>query len=1064
MYTVGELVRGPFWPEVVEIKRYIKFSSQYYILEAVGRKTNSYYELMLDDSQIGSIERLSVNKHDKLKSGRDLQYYLQYHVLKLDQKYSESRSLGNKNIIPLPHQIDAVYNKMLHSPQVRYLLADDPGAGKTIMSGMLIRELRARKSAERILILVPPLVVSQWKEELQQKFDEEFTIINRSLMNEYPNQNPFEVFDLCIASMYWAARNDVKQFLMDTSFDLVIVDEAHKMAAYTHGKKTRIIARTSLYRLGESLLPHAPHRLLLTATPHKGDMENFRHLMKLIDTDVFAHAETNESLKDKTNPFIIRRLKEQMVHFDGSPIFPKRKTITIEFELTDLELELYERVTNYVEMHFNRAKNSGNNSTAFAMMVLQRRLSSSLESLYLSLKRRRERLERTYHEKITGGSSHDKAPQLLAEELDELSSEELEKVEQSVEGSTNNIDEFELMNELNQLDDLIERARFVRENGIERKYLELENTLFGPNGLITRGEKVLIFTEFKDTLNYLHSCLALEVPKIAVISGNLPIETRRQQMETFRNESPIMLATDAGGESINLQFCNQMINFDIPWNPNRLEQRMGRIHRIGQKNDVFVFNMVAKNTREGDVLLRLFNKMEKMKEDLGQELVYDFIGEVLEDYDTDLATIMNEAIVSRSNIDEKMANVEKALTDEHRKLVSLVKDEGLAENDMDLSSLRKSRQELAIKSLPLRTYTQFLLDTFENNRIRVYESSNHNVFRIDRFPKSVRDFAKLQGMNINTLNSSYRFTYNRKNESDELELIQNDSTMFQLAMELAAQSIQQIASRRYKVFYPIREPYRVNIYRMSIGDGTGRELYQTLKIIGKNTKGTFIELDPYWIFFNNFEKKIEDIESTNDAEFNDEIIKIAEETFKAIKSKKDEQLYKKQQFLRRTFELQYKDISDKLARYYQEGNDSKSIVIQQLKNSLEEIERKKEERLGEAIREQTVFLKPIQNIMQLDLIPNGNRQKRINPSDYFDIVMEYERMAGRFNIKKYNAYALVDFTTLEHDGKPRYIILLPDGNMLNKQHREDLEDIKEFTYIYQIKDQGIIQEKKLECY
>lgn len=1064
MFEQGELVLGPYWPEVVEIKRLEAYSESFFVIETIGRKTNSFYQIMLEGNQLSEIKSLTHNKHSKIKSGRELQHYLQYYVLKLDQKYSESRSLGNKNLIPLPHQIDAVYNRMLQTPQVRFLLADDPGAGKTIMSGMLIRELRARKSAERILILAPPLVLIQWQEELEQKFDEEFTIINRSTLNEAPNQNPFEQYDLCIASVYWAARDEVKQYILDTRFDLVIVDEAHKMAAYTHGKKTRKTTRTSLYRLGESLLPHTPHCLLLTATPHKGDIENFRHLMRLVDSDVFSYMDNDETLRDRSNPFIIRRLKEQMVHFDGSPIFPKRKTVTAEFELTDLELELYERVSNYVESHFNRAMNNGNNSTAFAMMVLQRRLSSSLEALFLSLRRRKERLEKTFHETAIGTKNQERISHLSEEELSELGSEELEKLEQNLEGATDIIDMNELTRELIELNELIEITKRVKENGIERKYIELENTIFGPDGLINRGEKALIFTEFKDTLNYLYEFLSMEVSQIAVISGELTIERRRQQVELFRNECLIMLATDAGGESINLQFCNQMINYDIPWNPNRLEQRMGRIHRIGQKNDVLVMNMVAKNTREGDVLSRLLKKMDQMREDLGQDLVYDFIGEVLEDQDTDLASIMNEAIVNRGNIEERLATIEKALTEEHQKLLKLAKSETMAETGIDLPSLRTSQQDLVVKSLPLRSYSQFLLDAFSKTRIRVHESTKRNTYRIDRLPRSLRDIAKNQGLKINTEKSSFRFTYHRKNQSDEIELLQNDSPLFQLAMEVASQEIQQVAPKTYQIFYPIEEQLVVNIFHISVGDGTGRELYQTLKILGKKTDGTFLEIDPYWLFIRDFEKDINEKESSHVEEFKHEIINIAKETFQHIKWKKDDQLFKKQQFLRRTFDIQYQDISDRLSSYYNENNEHHSIVINQLKTRLEEIERKKEERLGEVIREQTVFLKPIQSIMQLELIPNGKTNERINPHNYFDTVAEYERKSGRYNLKEFNAFALVDYACEERNGNPRYIVLTENESLLTKQHLEDLEEIKDLTFIYHLKDNKIIGERKFSSH
>src|SRR5699024_8431603 len=236
---------------------------------------------------------------------------------------------GNKNMIPLPHQIDAVYNRMLQSSQVRYLLADDPGAGKTIMSGMLIRELKSRSMINRILILVPPLVLKQWQTELKEKFNEYFLIITRDYLNASGEINPFDIHDQVITSMYWASREDIKNMILNEHYDLVIVDEAHKMAAYTVGQKNRKVKRTKLFQLGDNLLRHTEHMLLLTATPHKGDKENFRHLMSLVDYDVFSNLNRDEELVKKSNPYVIRRLKENMVNFDGTPIFPKRTTKTL---------------------------------------------------------------------------------------------------------------------------------------------------------------------------------------------------------------------------------------------------------------------------------------------------------------------------------------------------------------------------------------------------------------------------------------------------------------------------------------------------------------------------------------------------------------------------------------------------------------------------------------------------------------------------------------------------------------------------------------------------------------
>jgi SNF2 family DNA or RNA helicase len=392
MIKVGDIVFGTHFPETVEVIKVESFGDEYFSVAATGRESHTYYERMLDHQEIESLTKVtnkSISKEEM--DARDIQHILQYYSLQVEQRYSKGRSLGNKNLMPLPHQIEAVYSRMLQVPQARFLLADDPGAGKTIMSGMLIKELKARESVKRILILVPPLVLKQWQEELHEKFEEHFFIINRSVMRQYGGKNPFIEHDLCLTSLYWASRDDIKSYLQEVDFDLIIVDEAHKMAAYTHGAIKKKTSKTKLYHLGESLLRKVPHCVLLTATPHKGDMENFRHLMRLIDNDIFSSVTVNESLKEKSNPFIIRRLKESLTNFDGTPLFPKRTTKSLQFDLTEKELELYESVTEYVRNHFNRAMNNGNNSTAFAMMLLQRRLSSSIEAIHLSLIRRKAR-------------------------------------------------------------------------------------------------------------------------------------------------------------------------------------------------------------------------------------------------------------------------------------------------------------------------------------------------------------------------------------------------------------------------------------------------------------------------------------------------------------------------------------------------------------------------------------------------------------------------------------------------------------------------------------------------
>ncbi len=782
MLNPGDIVRSSHFPETMEIKK-CEAVDEVYLLEALGRKTNKYYELLLDQDQLNKLQFLFVKSNQQL-TNTDLQNLLQFKQLLVEKKFSSSRALGGHYLIPLPHQIEVVYGTMLQVPQVRFLLADDPGAGKTIMSGMLIKELLARRSIERILILVPPLVLKQWQEELSEKFNLSFTIINRETLRA-SKTNPFIEHDFCLASMYWAARDDIKSFVNEADFDLIIVDEAHKMAAYTHGKRKKKMSRTKLYQLGEMILRQVDHCLLLTATPHKGDPENFRHLMKLIDQDIFSNLNAMDSLREKSNPFIIRRLKESMKNFDGTPIFPKRITKTITYDLSDPELELYEAVTDYVQYYFNRAINKGNNSTAFAMMLLQRRLSSSIEAIHLSLVRRRNRLNDLLSKTLNEREKYLRQLNLIdLEDYDDEAADYQEKIEEKLEQAFDNIDLDELKAELQKLEQLIDKTSFLRESIIERKYQKLESTLFGANGLLNQGEKIIIFTEAADTLHYLEKRLLNHLPRVAKIVGSYSMEERRHQVELFRVECQVMLATDAGGESINLQFCNQMINYDIPWNPNKLEQRMDRIHRIGQKKDVAVFNLVAQNTREGDVMMRLLDKMEQMREDLGSDLVYDFIGDVLEEHYGDLASLMQEAILNRQDLKEIILGMDRKLTEEHEKLIEIVKQERLSSNTIDLPGMRREQNDLTIKRIPNNCCLNFASYVLEKNKVKVYDSAEGKVKRIERLPKFIRDFARKHNISLPT-SHSYRFTGSREHETDQVELLSFDKPIFQLCLELA---------------------------------------------------------------------------------------------------------------------------------------------------------------------------------------------------------------------------------------------------------------------------------------
>ncbi|MCM3358658.1 helicase-related protein [Psychrobacillus sp. MER TA 171] len=1055
--NIGDIISGPFFPEVIEIKRIEAFGEEYYLLEGIGRQTNRYHEQLLAKNDLDQITILSTSTETKMAfTGQDIQQRLIHLTLEIEDKYSKTRALGNQQVIPLPHQIEAVYSRMLQTSNVRFLLADDPGAGKTIMAGMLIKELKARESIKRILVLVPPLVLRQWQEEMDQKFQEDFKIINRAVLNEYGSKNPFIENDFCLASIYWSTRDEIKELILEAQFDLVIVDEAHKMAAYSYGKIKKKTSKTRLYRLGEKLLAKTEHCLLLTATPHKGDAENYRLLMKLIEPDLFNHVSASESLRDKSNPFVIRRLKESMVNFDSTPIFPRRTTKTIQYELTEPELDLYDAVTEYVKTHFNRAMSSGNNSTAFAMMLLQRRLSSSIEAIHRSLYRRYKKLLAILDNSETERKKFSQQLEKLYNNgLEEEITDTQDMLEKKLELAVDIIDIDALQEEIAELKKLLIKTTSLRKFGSERKYLELEEMLFGVDGLIYTGEKILIFTESVDTLKHLEVRLSDRVSKIAKIMGSLSMDERRKQVELFRETAQVMLATDAGGESINLQFCNQMINYDIPWNPNKLEQRMGRIHRIGQKNEVFIFNLVAQNTREGYVMARLLAKLEMMKEDLGNDLVYNFMGELLED-DINLSDLMKDAILSRENLDDVVAKMDKSLSEEHRLLLQTMERMQFDAEAIDIQAMKKSQYDVEINKIPNRVYVELIDYALKESKVKVFDSHEGKVKRIDRFPKLIRD----QFSKMTKLDDSYRFTGFIEHSNSDVQYVTKTHPIYHLSKILLARTSDQFAFKRYLFTYDVPVHLEVDMYRVVLKDGIGKELINKLIFIAKRADHSLIELNPYWLSMGHFSEGITELPLTEQAASQSHMLKLTITEKSHIEQKRTNHLNRMHDYLVDTFNMQYNEVYEKLIQYQTENEDNKnSALINQMNAQLIDIEEQKKKRLDTINKQRTITLQPPKKIAQFELIPNGGSY-RVMASDYYEMVAASEKTNGRKLVKMYDNLGLVDFYSERFNGEERFIVLTnkPDF-MLSEAHIEDLNSIIDKTYVYLINGDEFVEMK-----
>ena len=571
-------------------------------------------------------------------------------------------AVHTSNVEALPHQITAVYESMLPRQPLRFVLADDPGAGKTIMAGLYIRELIMRADARRIVIVAPGSLVEQWRDELFEKFGLEFRVFSRELESVTPSGNPFEDLDHLIVRLDQMSRNeDLQEKLCAAGWDLVVFDEAHKLAAHFFGNK---LEKTGRFKLAEKLGANTRHLLLMTATPHNGKEEDFQLFLSLLDSDRFYGKFRDGAHKVDTSDLMRRMVKEELVKFDGTPLFPERRANTVNYKLSDIEVGLYEAVTQYVKTEMGKADEIGGQrkgSVGFALTSLQRRLASSPEAIFQSLKRRRERLQRRLREESIanrGGmylaetvapapspaDSPDDNPAIsqvlpeVPEDDEDLTANEQEELEESlVDRATNAKTIAELEDEIDTLLRLEEQARKVVASGQDRKWEELSRMLQRDPAMLDAGghlRKIIIFSEHRDTLNYLHAKIAGVLGNqdaIVTIHGGTHRDERLKAQAMFRSDPEIrvLVATDAAGEGVNLQCANLMVNYDLPWNPNRLEQRFGRIHRIGQQEVCHLWNLVAKETREGDVYFRLLEKLRVESEAL-KGRVFDILGEVFE--------------------------------------------------------------------------------------------------------------------------------------------------------------------------------------------------------------------------------------------------------------------------------------------------------------------------------------------------------------------------------------------------------------------------------------------------
>ncbi len=695
---------------------------------------------------------------------------------------------------PLPHQITAVYGEMLTRQPLRYLLADDPGAGKTIMTGLFLKELLARGDLKRCLICCPGNLCEQWQDELYQRFHLPFEIMTREMMETARSGNAFTEHNLIICRLDQLSRSeDIQAKLGITDWDVIVCDEAHKMSASFFSGEVKATKR---YNLGKLLGRITRHFLLLTATPHNGKEEDFQLFMALLDADRFEGRFRDGVHQVDTSDLMRRMVKEQLVKFDGKPLFPERFAYTVKYRLSDLGARLYQQVTDYVIKEMNRAERLAaegegrrGNMVGFALTVLQRRLASSPEAIYQSLKRRRERLERRLNEEellkrgaevpidTTEGLAIPLDDDGADEFYDDTPAAEIETTEEEIvdrASAARTIAELNL--EIATLRRLEALALQVRNSGTDRKWEEFSAILQGTSDAPAADElfdaqgsrrKLIIFTEHRDTLNYLADRIRglLGRPEAVItIDGSTGREERHKRQEAFTQdkEVQILVATDAAGEGINLQRAHLMINYDLPWNPNRIEQRFGRIHRIGQTEVCHLWNLVAPETREGDVFQTVLHKLEQERLALGSA-VFDVLGKSFTE--KSLRELLLEAIRygDRPEIKARLNQiVDQALDREH--LQRLIEERALAHESLSAARVQQIREDME-RAEARRLQPHFIASFFKaafqllGGTMREREPRRYELTQV---PAAIRNRDRLIGMGEHVLSRYERVTFEKE--------------------------------------------------------------------------------------------------------------------------------------------------------------------------------------------------------------------------------------------------------------------------------------------------------------
>lgn len=839
----GCIVSGPLFSEPMRVVTVQTDFAGNWTVGLVGMQSERFRKVKLTAKDIEGLTIFDTGfTYDG--DGQLLRLGLQAYSLGIAWEFDPYFGLSISRVDPLPHQLEAIYDYFLKVPLIRFLLADDAGAGKTIMAGLLIRELQLRGLAEKILVVCPANLSFQWQRELKEKFAEKFLVIKGSDIRDQFGVNQWMEQKKVITSLDLAKRVEIFPGLKQVHWDLIVVDEAHHMSWTPPARKT------ARYALGELLRDTTDHFLLMTATPHKGDPENFTLFLQLLDPDAYADVRSiREAMERRRAPFYLRRTKEAMVYFperqpDGTwaakKIFTKRITNTVDFKIDGAEYELYRDISLMVKRQSAKAAAQGDDPRAravgFLMALYQRRLASSTYAMRHSLENRARRLEDGL-KKAQELSRFAPADFPDPEEIEEMEDSERERIEAILEAITISGNADQVREEIAELRQFAEQAKAVENSDAEAKLAKLKELLQKEGFFDHESKRLLLFTEFKDTLDYIVEKLKLWGFKVGFIHGGMKPGSRDDpgtriytEQQFWQGEIQILVATEAAGEGINLQCCNILFNYDIPWNPNRLEQRMGRIHRYGQRKDCLIFNFVATNTIEGRVLQRLLEKLQEIRNALDDDAVFNVIGEllpathverILRDYysgklgDADLEDRLLE------NVDEGRfrAICQNAL-------------EGLASKKLNLAMLLERRAQAQEHRVVPETISRFIYEAaqYVPLKLKMVESLPH-TFDPARIPTTLQKFERQPDWKLPSLASKYpRCSTDRETaEKNNLEWITPGHPLFEALRRYTCEKASEVFGKG-ACFYSLQHetPARMDFYRARVVDGLGQVVHERL--------------------------------------------------------------------------------------------------------------------------------------------------------------------------------------------------------------------------------------------